>query len=382
MAQRWLVAWTWFVCVGGLTGTLSAQEAFRFPEGRFDQAELKYIHGLPVLRVTGTPEQIGQQLAKLAVQPSPNLPQLARRVLADVGAEKTWGLITLMGGRLMKNLPSDHLAELEAVIQTSGIERNTVVFASTIADLSNGLGCSTIVVDPQRSQTGHPLFARNFEWLPTQGLVEQTLILVCQPKGKHAYVSITFVPVFGVISGMNDAGLAVTINEINVSKDNGHKLSLAGTPLLTLLRRILEECETVEQAEALLKSATRTRAASLTVCDRRGGVVLEITTKTVQRRKPIEHICLCTNQFRCDELCVDAQCWRYAKLQPLQTMDRERKLGIEDLKARLDSVHQGKYTLHAMIFEPYELRLHLAYGPGPATKRPYRTLDLKTWLSR
>ena len=45
---------------------------------------------------------------------------------------------------------------------------------------------------------------------------EHTLVVVYRPKGKHAFAAVTISPITGVISGMNDAGLAVTINEISL----------------------------------------------------------------------------------------------------------------------------------------------------------------------
>lgn len=42
-----------------------AEEARAFQEGRFDKGELRYINDLPVLIVSGTPEEIGRQKAAL-----------------------------------------------------------------------------------------------------------------------------------------------------------------------------------------------------------------------------------------------------------------------------------------------------------------------------
>src|SRR5205814_8314077 len=47
-----------------------AAEPFRFPEQKHGQGELRYINGLPVLMVEGTPEAIGEQAAFLAVKPA------------------------------------------------------------------------------------------------------------------------------------------------------------------------------------------------------------------------------------------------------------------------------------------------------------------------
>src|SRR5262245_15401441 len=56
-----------------LTATLSAQDPFRFPEGSYKQGSLKYVNGLPVLTLKGTPEEMGEQAAKLVAGPSKRL---------------------------------------------------------------------------------------------------------------------------------------------------------------------------------------------------------------------------------------------------------------------------------------------------------------------
>ena len=52
-----------------------------------------------------------------------------------------------------------------------------LLFADCVYDLSSGMGCATVVVEKGRSATGQPVFGRNFDWIPTKGLPEHTVIL-------------------------------------------------------------------------------------------------------------------------------------------------------------------------------------------------------------
>src|SRR5436189_87650 len=79
-------------------------------------------------------------------------------------------------------------------------------------------GRPTVIVEKERSKTGSPIFGRNFDWLPTKGITEHTLVVVYKGEGKHAFAAVTVSPIEGVISGMNDAGLCVTMNEISIKK--------------------------------------------------------------------------------------------------------------------------------------------------------------------
>ena len=183
-------------------------------------------------------------------------------------------------------------------------------------------------------------------------------------------------PIAGVISGMNDAGVCITMNEIHIkaSKDKAG-FNWKGIPLLLAFRRVLEECGSVAEAEKLLRAMPRTTTTCMTICDKNGGVVFEITPKSLEVRCDENGVCCCTNHFRTDKLCVGDKCWRYARLCPLQIKDAP-KLGVKDVFAELDKVHQGKSTLQCMVFEPGQRVLHFAYGSGPATKLPPVKIDL------
>lgn len=351
-----------------LASIARADEPKSFPAAKYGNGELKYIDKVPVLIVKGKPAEMGEQFGKLAVANAPDLTGLHKQFLKDVKQEKRYPILAAMSGALKPSFPKHITTELEAAAKASGREESFLLFANTIADLTSGLGCSTIIVEKERSKTGSPLFGRNFDWLPTKGITEHTLVVVYKGEGKRAFAAITISPIAGVISGMNDAGLCVTINEINLkqSKDKP-EFNWKGTPLLLTFRRVLEECGTVAEAEKLLSDMTRTSTCCMTICDKSGGAVFEITPKDVQVRKHENGVCCCTNHFRTEKLCIDEKCWRYTKLAPLQAKDGP-KLGVKEIFAELDKVQQGKATIQSMVFEPGERVLHFAYGTGPATK--------------
>jgi hypothetical protein len=361
--------------LAALAPAARAQEAKRFPAAKHGAGELRYVQGVPVLTVRGTPAEMGEQLGVLAVKNAPDIEGLHKNFLDDTDQTARYPLILAMCSRLLPNFPAHHRAEMDAVVKAAGSDAGRHLFANTVADLSSGMGCSTVVVEPARSATGAPVFGRNFDWFPTKGIQEHTLVVVYRGQGKRAFAAVTVSPIEGVLSGMNDAGLCLTINEIHLrrSKDKA-AFNWSGTPMLLSFRRVLEECKTVAEAEKLLRDLPRTTSYCLTLCDTTGGAVFETTPKTLAVRPPENGVCCCTNHFRTDELSVGNKCWRFDKLAPLYTL--ESKLGVADVFARLDEVNQGKATLQSMVFEPRARVLHLAYGDGPATKRPPVRLEL------
>jgi hypothetical protein len=359
-----------------LTPTLRAAEPKPFPEAKHGKGELRYVDGMPVVILRGKPAEMGEQFGKLAIANAPDLTGLHKRFLQDSEQEKNYPAIVFAASKLKARFPAHILTEMEAAAKSSDREMSLLLFANTIADLSSGMGCSTVVIEPTRSATGGTIFGRNFDWLPTKGITDHTLVVVYKGEGKRAFAAVTVSPITGVISGMNDAGLSVTINEIHLrkSKDKA-EFNWKGVALLFAFRRVLEECATVAEAEKLLREMPRTTTCCLTLCDKTGGAVFEITPTNLEVRSPENGVCCCTNHFRTDKLCVDDKCWRYAKLAPLLAKDAG-KLGVKDVYAKLDEVNQGRATLQSMVFEPGARVLHLAYGEGNATKLKPHKLEL------
>jgi hypothetical protein len=353
-----------------------ADEPKSFPAAKYKSGELKYVEKVPVLVLTGKPAEMGEQFGKLAIVNAPGIEALHAAFLKDAKLEKRYPLILPLAVALKKQFPEHHAAELEAAAKASVGEEARLLFANTVADLSSGMGCSTVIVEKDRSATGGPIFGRNFDWMPTKGIPEHTLVVVYKGEGKRAFAAVTVSPILGVISGMNDAGLCVTINEIHIDRcKEKPAFNWKGTPLLYTFRRVLEECGTVAEAEKFLRGMERTTTACMTICDKSGGAVFELTPKTVEVRTHENGVCLCTNHFRTDKLSVETKCKRYDTLAALQAKDGP-KLGVKDVFAELGKVNQGKYTLQSMVFEPAERVLHLAYGAGPATGLPLTKLDL------
>jgi isopenicillin-N N-acyltransferase-like protein len=177
---------------------------------------------------------------------------------------------------------------------------------------------------------------------------------------------------------MNDAGLCVATLDVYESGDGSSHFDPLGVPLTLVFRQILEECTTVDDAEALLKKTHATTQANLAVCDRDTAAVFEITPKQVARRNAANATLPCTNHFRMPGLAVNEECWRYDRLQAAVA---KPSLTVADVHHALHAANQGEFTLQTMVFEPRKLVLHLAMGTPPSSQCPLRRLDIKSILS-
>ncbi len=362
--------------VAFLAGTPApGAEPFRYPEAKHGGGELRYINGVPVLMVQGSPAEIGEQIGALGLKPAVGLTKLADQFIKANGWERLYPVLLRTGNIMLPQFPVDHLTELEAAAKASGWPKDLLVFGNTLPDLRKLTGCSAFLVESAQSATGGPLFGRNMDTRPIGPLSEYTLVTVYRPAGKRAFASIVYPGLLGCTSGINDAGLALAELTVTTAADDSPALNLAGVPFTLALRRVMEECRTVEEAEKLLRSLKRTIRQNVAICDQRRAVVFEITPKTLVVRPAENGLCACTNHFRTQGLATETDCPRYATLVKSQGAG---KLSVADVAQQMDAVNQGDWTLQTMVFETAALKLHLAFGKGPATRLPLHTLELKT----
>ncbi len=361
-----------------LPQALLAAEASRFTPSAYTAGKLEIVEGIPLVTVSGTPQEMGEQLGTLLKRPVGQLMEkqddFARGFGLGANLHSALKSGLARSSRLLwPSFPESHRRELQATAKAAGVDVDVLTLGNVMYELSRFPACSTLAVEPARSTTGDLLFGRNLDF-PTFGFLDKySVVIVYRPQGKHAFVSVTFPGFVGVASGMNDAGLCVAQLEVNSSAEGSSRVNFSGTPVAMCFRRLLEECSTLDEAEKLLREQKRLIMCNLAICDRQQAAVLEITPKTVVRRPADHGLCPCTNHFRTEKLAVGTACSRYGRLFAGQQLDQ---LAQTDVARLLDAANQGDRTLQTMIFEPAKLRLHLSLGPPPSSSRPLKRLNL------
>jgi predicted choloylglycine hydrolase len=286
---------------------------------------------------------------------------------------------------MLAHFPAEHRREMEAyaetafssarhtpfVSRTARRDRDKLLAMNTMLDVYGAFACSSLVVEAARSAAGSPIFGRNLDIISLGVLERYGLVAVYRAAGKLAFVSVCFPGVFGVFSGMNERGLALALHGVFRSDDGSPVFDHDGTPCTMFLRRILEECSTVREAEQRLRAGRHTTALCVVLCDRIHGAVAEVWPGGVAVRKAENGICACTNHFRAGRNVPVAACRRYAGL--LRNTETG-KLAVEAVARKLHEVHQGSQTVQTMVFEPGPLHLHLAMGSCPSSALPLRRL--------
>lgn len=364
---------------------------FRYPEGRHGRGRLHYAGPIPVLRVCGSPEEIAGQEVALALRPAARLLDYPTDLLACYFRSRWLGRMLAypldrLGRRLLRQFPRHLRRELAALGSAAGDERR-VVRANTLFDLKNTppwrlLGCSSLAPAPARSGTGGPLLARNLDFFSLGYLHEYSLLTVYAHEHGRPFAAVGFPGAVGVFSGMNDAGLAAVTHEVFGAPGRG--FNPRGVPFAVAVRRVLETCETVDEAEAAFRAVPRATAVSVVLCDRRTAAVLEVSPDAVVRRDPTAGVSVCTNHFVGPGLASHHPPDTFGSVRRHRLLDRAAtsgsRLGVADLFGVLHAVNMGPLTIHSMVFEPARLRLHVSLGEGPATAIPPTELALGDWF--
>lgn len=366
-----------------LVGSAHAAEKFHFPEGKHGQGELKYVNGIPVLLLAGTPEEIGTQMGALGLRPIADKVNLFRAFLKKHRMELVMPLLVRFGERQLARWPDAYRREFEAMVKASGIERDLLLVGNTFTDLRYLAGCSALMIAPQRSTSGGSLMGRNLDYAPVPAVGSYQLLIVVRPVHKNAFAVIG--PPGAIflgcrMSGFNADGLAACGNDIRRSSDKAPQMDWSKMSTGIVLRRVLEECDTIDEAADLLRKNWPAERFALMCCDRNGGGVIEITPKSLVVRRGVDGICFGTNHFRSAKLAVpDIDCDRADRLAQANQL---KQLSVADVAKQMHAVHQKDTTVHTFVLELNTLRLHVAFGDGkrPATAMPLATIPVGALL--
>ena len=116
--------------------------------------------------------------------------------------------------------------------------------------------------------------ARNLDWNINAGIQNYAVVFVVRPQGKHAFVNVAWAGFIGVLTGINDQQLS--IGQVGAETRD---VTLRGEPMTFLMRRVMEQAETLEQAAEIIGSARRTVGVNYVIADagNRRGIAVETT---------------------------------------------------------------------------------------------------------
>lgn len=247
------------------------------------------------------------------------------------------------------------------------------------------VGCSSFAVWGDKTVDGELLIGRNFDFYAGDEFAEQKIISFVRPTEGYNFMSYTWGGMTGVVSGMNDQGLTVTINA------GKSKIPfIAKTPISIVAREILQYASTIDEAVSIAKKREVFVSEAIMVGSANDGkaVLIEVSPSNfgVYDVPNSTNQLFCTNHFQSEAYTNDRRNaktiknshteYRYQRLQEL--ISKEEQVDVENAVAILrnkkglnnESLGYGNEKAlnqllahHGIVFKPEELKVWVASNP-------------------
>ena len=245
------------------------------------------------------------------------------------------------------------------------------------------VGCTSFGTWGSRSEDGTLIIGRNFDFYVGDHFAENKIVSFENPADGFKFMSVTWAGFIGVVSGMNEKGLTVTINAAKSDVPAG-----SATPVSLVAREILQYAENIPEALAIAKKRKMFVSESFLIGSAEEGkaVIIEKTPDSVGLYDPGKNQIICTNHFQSPELSglrsnkiqirQAASEYRYQRLEELlgsvkknnlmetvQILRDRRGMDNADIGMGNEKAINQLIAHHSVIFEPQKKRVWVSTGP-------------------
>ena len=161
------------------------------------------------------------------------------------------------------------------------------------------VGCTSFATWDDMSEDSTLIVGRNFDFYVGDDFARDKIIAFYNPAQGHKFMMVTFGGMTGVLSGMSDQGLTVTIN---AAKSDIPPAS--ATPVSLVAREILQYASTIREAYAIAKKRKMFVAESFLIGSARDGKasLIEKTPDAIDTYDSEGEYIISTNHFQGDTL--------------------------------------------------------------------------------
>jgi len=363
----------------------------------------KNKQGLWELYVEGDPLERGLVTGSLTRELLVKQESIFFSKVKDLVPNKTWQgvlrtFLSWYNRKMYTYVPEEYKTEIYGVSRFSGNEYDYIappylrsLYLHSAHDIGHALqdlalvGCSSFAVWGDKSEDGGLLIGRNFDFYAGDEFAKEKIIAFVAPDQGHKYMSYTWGGMMGVVSGMNEHGLTVTINA------GKSKIPLiAKTPISILAREILQYAKTIEEAVAIAKKREVFVSEAIFVGSAIDGkaALIEVSPSNfgIYEVPNSADLLICSNHFQSDAFSEDKRNlkwieeshsqYRFDRMEEL--IGDESKLNVEEAVSILRnreglqdaSIGYGNEKAlnqllahHGIVFQPNERRVWVSSNP-------------------
>ena len=316
--------------------------------------------------------------------------------------------IAYFNRNLDKNIPDEYKDEIygtsfacspEYDFIGSGYQRQLNYHAAhdighALQDL-NLVACTSFSVWDGKSKDSSLLIGRNFDFYMGKKFAENKIVCFINPSQGYKFMMVTWPDLIGVVSGMNEKGLTVTINASKSAIP-----AQAATPVTILAREILQYAATIQEAWKISEKRKLFVSESIMIgsaIDHKTAII-EKTPEKCDLFMPESDWIICANHFQGREFADDKinlenirgsdSFERYKRVEEL--VNRQKKFDAGDVvnllrdQRALGDIDAGMgnqlainqlIAHHAVVFKPDSLQVWVSTAPWQLGK--FVAYDLK-----
>jgi len=275
----------------------------------------KSKHGNFLLKVSGSPYEIGYKSGLLLDTMYAQQEQIFFQQIKEMtgSTRKQRFLLQFLKWYhrdILQYIPQEYQVEIFGISRFATTSLDTVASGFQRALMLHGahdighamqdlmlVGCSSVTAKGMYSLDGSIWMARNFDFYVSDAFAHNKIISFVEPQNGFKYASIGWPGMLGVVSGMNEKGLAVTINAAKSSIPLKAKL-----PISLVVKEILQYAETIDEAIAIAQQKQVFVSESILVASAadNNSVIIELSPKKMGVFQSDEELLICTNHFQSD----------------------------------------------------------------------------------
>lgn len=260
------------------------------------------------------------------------------------------------------------------------------------------VGCTSFAANMGYTDSSM-IIGRNFDFYINDAFAEDKIICFVKPDEGHEFAYITWASMIGVVSGMNNKGLTVTINA-----GKSDVPFRAATPISLLAREILQYATNIEEATEIAKKRKTFVAESLLIgsASDNQAVIIEKSPSKLGVYSVDNEYLVCSNHFQSnafaddknnnDQISTSASLYRQNRtIEMLSKEDtlsyleaaailrnrwglNEQPIGIGNEKAMAQMISH-----HSVIFQPLKRNIWISTAPYQLGK--YLNYNLSDFFS-